>query len=64
MAYRGNLKKRMKQANKVAARAAVILGEVEVARGMAKLRDLDTGAEQDVPLDGLVSVCRGGGDGR
>jgi histidyl-tRNA synthetase len=61
MAFRGNLKKRMKHANKVAARTALILGEAEVARGMAKLRDLDTGEEQDVPLDGLVTVCRRGG---
>ena len=58
MAYRGNLKKRMKHANKVAARAAVILGGDEVARGIAKLRDLDSGEERDVPLDGLAEACR------
>jgi histidyl-tRNA synthetase len=58
MAYRGNLKKRMKHANRVGARAAVILGEEEVARGLAKVRNLDTGEERDVPLDALAEACR------
>ncbi len=61
MAFRGNLKKRMKHANKVSARAAVILGEDEVARGMAKLRDLDSGEERDVPLEALAAACGAGG---
>ncbi|MEZ5667509.1 MAG: histidine--tRNA ligase [Alphaproteobacteria bacterium] len=65
--FRGNLKKRMKHANRVGARAALILGEDEVARGVAKLRDLDTGAEEDVALDRLAAACAallaGGGPG-
>ncbi|MDB5406025.1 MAG: hisS [Rhodospirillales bacterium] len=52
--YSGNLGKRMKRANKVAARFAVLLGEDELARGVASLRDLDSGAQEEVPLAGLT----------
>jgi histidyl-tRNA synthetase len=49
-AYSGNLSRRMKRANKIAARAAVILGDDELARGSAAVRDLDTGEQIEVPL--------------
>ncbi len=49
-AYTGNLKRRMQRANKIAARAAVILGDDELARGAATVRDLDTGEQIEVPL--------------
>jgi histidyl-tRNA synthetase len=51
--YSGNIKRRLQRANKVNARAAVILGEDELARGTATLRDLDTGEQIDVPLADL-----------
>ncbi len=54
LAYRGNLSKRMKRANKLNARAAVILGDDELARDAAVVRDLDSGAQTDVPLTGLA----------
>ena len=50
LGYRGNLKRRLENANKRGARAAVILGEDELARGMAALKDLDSGEQADVPL--------------
>ena len=50
IAYRGNLKRRMERANRIGARAAVILGEEEIAAGMAQLRDLDAGTQEKVPL--------------
>jgi histidyl-tRNA synthetase len=50
LGYSGNVAKRMKRANKIRARAAVILGEDELARNAATLRDLDTGEQIDVPL--------------
>ena len=53
MPMTGNLKKRMKQANKARARAAVMLGEDELARGAATLRDMDTGEQAEVPIDAL-----------
>jgi histidyl-tRNA synthetase len=49
-AYSGNLSRRMKRANKIAARAAVILGEDELARGSVAVRDLDSGEQIEVPL--------------
>ncbi len=50
IAYKGNLKRRMERANRQSARAAVILGEEELAQGTAQLRDLDAGTQQVVPL--------------
>ena len=50
LGYGGNLGKRMKRADKLAAAAAVILGEDELAKGVASLRDLDSGQQTAVPL--------------
>ena len=49
-AYRGNLSKRLKRANKLNARAAVIIGEDELRDTTCTLRDLDTGVERRVSL--------------
>ncbi len=54
--YRGNLGRRLKRADRLNARVAVILGEDELARDVATLRDLDRGVQRDVPLDGLVQA--------
>ena len=53
MAYRGNLKRRMEQANRRGARAAVIIGEAELARGVAQVKDLATGAQHEHPIADL-----------
>ena len=53
LAYSGNLKKRLQRANKVNARAAVILGEDELKRGLAAIRDLDGESQTETPLAGL-----------
>lgn len=53
LGFSGNMKKRMVRANKANARLAVILGEDEAARGAATLRDLDSGAQEEVPLAAL-----------
>jgi histidyl-tRNA synthetase len=50
MAYRGNAKRRMERANRIGARAMVILGEDEVARGVAAVKDLATGTQIEVAL--------------
>ena len=50
LGYGGNLGRRLKRANKLGAAAAVILGEDELARGEASLRDLDSGEQTAVPL--------------
>ncbi|HCJ80094.1 MAG TPA: histidine--tRNA ligase [Erythrobacter sp.] len=51
MGYSGNLGKRMKRANKLNASHAVIIGETELEKGVATIRDLDTGAQVEVALD-------------
>ncbi len=58
MAYRGNLKRRMERANRIGARAAVILGAEEAARGVAQLKRLDTGAQEEVALHSLAARLR------
>jgi histidyl-tRNA synthetase len=50
IAYKGNLKRRMERANKLSARAALILGETEVAEGVVQLRDLDAGTQESLPV--------------
>jgi histidyl-tRNA synthetase len=54
IAYKGNLKRRMERANKLSARAALILGEDEAAKGVVQLRDLDAGTQETVALDEAV----------
>ena len=56
MAYRGNLKRRMERANRTRAGYAVILGEAEVARGVAQLKHLGQGSQEEVALDGLAAL--------
>lgn len=58
MAYRGNLKRRMERANRIGARAAVILGEDEIAQGTAQLRDLDTGTQETLPVGAIPGRLR------
>ncbi|MBI3452357.1 MAG: histidine--tRNA ligase [Rhodospirillales bacterium] len=53
LGYRGNLSKRMKAANKAKARAAILIGEDELKRAVATVRDLDTGEQAEVPLTAL-----------
>jgi histidyl-tRNA synthetase len=53
--FSGNIKKRMSRADKIKAVAAVILGDDELAKGVATLRDLQSGAQEQVPLAQLQS---------
>ncbi len=50
LGYRGNVSRRMKRANRLHARAALLLGDDERARGAVTLRDLDSGEQVEVPL--------------
>jgi histidyl-tRNA synthetase len=51
MAYRGNMKKRMSRANASGAKYALIIGDDELDRGEAQLKDLATGEQRAVSLD-------------
>ena len=50
LGYSGNLARRMRRADRIGARAAVLIGEDELAQRAATLRDLDSGAQTLVPL--------------
>ena len=54
LAFKGKPGQRMKRADKLQARIAVSIGDTELDRGVAKVRDLDTGAESEVQLDALA----------
>ncbi len=55
LGYSGNLKRRLQRADKQNARAAVLLGSDELAKGVATVRDLESGAQAEVALDGLAA---------
>jgi histidyl-tRNA synthetase len=50
MAYRGNLKRRLERANRIGARAAVILGDSELERGVAQIKNLLSGTQSEVAI--------------
>jgi len=54
LAYKGNVGKRMKRANKLNAVCAVLLGENELQRRVAAVKNLDTGTQEEVALDRLA----------
>lgn len=56
LGFSGNMTKRLKRANKVGAAAALILGSDELAEGQVTFRDMDSGAEERIPLDGIEAV--------
>ncbi len=58
LGYSGNLARRMRRADRIGARAAVLLGDDELARGAATLRDLDSGEQSEVALDALPACLK------
>lgn len=54
--YRGNVSRRMRRANKIDARAAILLGENETESGVVTLRDLDSGEQSEIPRISLEDV--------
>lgn len=54
LGFSGSVGKRMKRADKLNARAAVLLGEDELAQNAATVRDLESGEQDLVPLDALT----------
>ena len=58
MAYRGNLKRRMERANRTGARAAIILGDDDMANGLAQVKDLTTGMQEAIPFSHIPSRLR------
>jgi histidyl-tRNA synthetase len=56
MAYRGNMKKRLSRANDAGAAFALIIGDDELDRGEAQLKDLKSGEQRAVSLDLLTEA--------
>ena len=60
LAYSGNMAKRMKRADKLRARAAVIMGSDEIAKGVVMLKTLDTGEQREIKLSELMFELKRG----
>jgi histidyl-tRNA synthetase len=58
MSYRGNMKKRMSRANASGALYAVIIGDDELGRGEAQLKDLRSGEQRQVTLESLIETLK------
>ncbi len=52
------LKGAMKDANRSGARLAVVAGERDLAEGVVQLKDMESGEQQAVAVDGLVDAVR------
>jgi len=56
MEYTGkSLKAQLRRADKMKTRRVLILGEDELERGVAQLRNMDESSQEEVDLDGLES---------
>jgi histidyl-tRNA synthetase len=58
MAYRGNMKRRMQKADSSGAHFAIILGDDELARGEAAVKDLRSGEQKSVAIAELAEAVR------
>lgn len=52
------MKAQMKQANRLAAKYVLILGEDEVARGQAVLRNMATSEQTEIPIQDITSILK------
>ena len=60
MDYEGrSMKSQLKQADREGARFAMLIGDDELAKHVATLRNLATGEQREVPIDRLVDALRG-----
>jgi histidyl-tRNA synthetase len=62
MEYAGkSLKAQLRRADKLGAQKVLILGGDELARGVAQLRDMAAGTQEEVPLANIENLVRGEG---
>ena len=59
MIYSGNLGKQMKRADQLGASFAAILGGAEMERGVLLFRDMKTGEQEEIGLDGAAEALAG-----
>ncbi len=58
MAYKGNMKKRMQKANIKKAKLAIIIGDDELDRGEAAVKNLVSGEQQSCKIDMIVDYVK------
>ena len=58
LGFSGNMQKRMKRADKVRAKAALILGATELAKNVVQVKALDTGEQKEVSRADLAAYLR------
>ncbi|PXA99426.1 histidine--tRNA ligase [Nostoc sp. 3335mG] len=58
MAFRGNMKKRMQKADALGARFAIILGDDELAKGEAAVKQLGSGVQNSVSFADLAAALK------
>lgn len=58
MAFSGNMKKRMRRADKIGASHAIIIGDQELERGVAAVKTLSTGDQSEISLDEVGSFLQ------
>ncbi len=51
LGYSGNMQKRMKRADKVGAKVALIIGDNEIAKNIVVVKDLAKGEQKEIPWD-------------
>ena len=59
LALQGSLKRQLRHADRIGARVAVLLGDRELAAGLALVRDLDTGQQSEIPYAQLPDHVSG-----
>ena len=64
LGYSGNLARRLRRADRIGAFAAILLGDDELTRGAATLRDLNDGTQSEVPLADLAARLQAVADAR
>ncbi|MEZ7137143.1 histidine--tRNA ligase [Komagataeibacter sp. SM21] len=62
--YRGNMKRRLERANRMKATHAILIGSDEIARGVVQAKDLDSGQQTEVPMDGVAAFLLPGTPGK
>jgi histidyl-tRNA synthetase len=55
LGYSGNVQRRMRRADRVGARAAILIGNDEITANTAMVRDLESGAQSAVPRAQLIT---------
>ena len=58
MAYKGKMKARMAKADALGARFAIIIGDDELAKGVAAVKTLGAGTQAEVAFSGLAEALR------